>query len=136
MNKSIKLGGVFAIVIATAFTLSSAMAYQGDSAKEGPDCSPERHTAMTEAMDNGNYTAWSELMADRGRVARVINAGNFAQFAEAHRLSEAGDVAGADAIKGELGLRTSGGEKVGAGHGGKQGNTMGNKQGHGQHDNL
>ena len=143
MNKSIKLGGVFAVVMATAFTLSSAMAYQGDPAKEGPDCSPERHTAMTEAMDNGNYAAWSELMADRGRVARVINAENFAQFAEAHRLSETGDVAGADAIRGELGLRTSNGEKVGAGYGGKQGNAMGDRQGYGkmsnedrgQHDN-
>ena len=130
MNKSIKLGGVFAVVMATAFTFSSAMAYQGDYNKEGPDCSLERHTAMTEAMDNDNYEAWSELMSDRGRVTQVINAENFAQFAEAHRLSEAGDVAGADAIRAELGLRTSNGEKVGAGYGGKQGNAMGDRRGH------
>ena len=130
MNKSIKLGGVFAVVMATAFTLSSAMAYQGDPAKEGPDCSPERHTAMTEAMDNDNYTAWSELMANRGRVAKVINAENFGLFTKAHRLSETGDIAGADTIRGELGLRTSGGEKVGAGYGEKRGNAMGDKQGH------
>ena len=144
MNKSIKLGGVFAVVIATAFTISSAMAYQGDYSKQGPAYSPERHAAMTEAMDSNNYEAWSELMADRGRVAKVINAENFELFAEAHRLSEAGDIAGADAIRGELGLRTSDGEKTEAGYGEKRGNSMGDKQRYGkmsgenrgQHDNL
>ena len=136
MNNSIKLGGVFAVVIATAFTLSSAMAYQGDYSKQGPAYSPERHTAMTEAMNNNDYAAWSELMADRGRVAKVINAENFGLFAEAHRLGEAGDIDGADAIRGELGLRISNGEKVGAGYGGKQGNAMGDKQGRGQYNNL
>ena len=143
MNKAIKIGGTLAVVMATAFTISSAMAYQGNPAQEGHDCSSERHTAMTEAMENNDYEAWSGLMADRGRVAKVINEENFAQFAEAHRLGEAGDIAGADAIRGELGLRTSNGEKVGSGYGGKQGNAMGDKQGHGkmssegrgQHDN-
>ena len=130
MNKSIKLGGVFAVVMATAFTISSAMAYQGDYSKKGPTYSPERHTAMTEAMENNDYETWSELMADRGRVAKVINAENFGLFAKAHRLSETGDIAGADAIRGELSLRTNGDEKVGAGYGEKQGNAMGDKQGH------
>ena len=143
MNKAIKIGGTLAVVMATAFTISSAMAYQGNPTQEGHDCSSERHTAMTEAMENNDYEAWSGLMADRGRVAKVINAENFPQFVEAHRLGEAGDVAGADTIRGELGLRTSNGEKVGSGYGGKQGNAMGDKQGHGkmssegrgQHDN-
>ena len=128
MNKSIKLGGVFAVVIATAFTLSSAMAYQGDSTKQGPAYSTERHTAMTEAMESDNYVAWSELMSNRGRVTQVINAENFAQFAEAHRLGQVGDVAGADAIRKELGLRTNNGEKIGAGYGERQGKNMGDKQ--------
>ena len=110
------------------------MAYQGCPAKEGPDCSPERHTAITEAMDNDNYAAWSELMSDCGRVAKIINAENFELFAKAHRLSEARDIAGADAIRGELGLRTSDGEKVGAGYGGRQ-NAMGDKQGYGKMSN-
>ena len=131
MNKSIKLGGVFAVVMATAFTISSAMAYQGNPTQEGPDCSPERHTAMEEAMENNNYEAWSELMTARGRVAKVINAGNFSQFAEAHKLSQAGDIAGADAIREGLGLRTSGGEKIGAGYKG-QGRAEGDRQGYGR----
>ena len=119
MNKSIKLGGAFAVVMATAFTLSSAMAYQGDYTKEGPNSSSERHTAMTEAMESNNYAAWSELMSDRGRVAKVVNAENFAQFIEARRLGQAGDIEGADAIRKELGLRTSNGEKIGAGYKGQ-----------------
>lgn len=144
MNKAIKFGGVFAVVIATAFTLSSAMAYQGNYSQEGPDCSPERHTDMEEAMENNDYEAWSKLMAGRGRVAKVINAENFAQFAEARRLGEAGDIAGADEIRKDVGLRTSNGEKVGVGYGGRQGENMKNRQGYekmsdevrGQHNNL
>ena len=129
MDKAIKIGGTLAIVAATVFTISSAMAYQGNYAQEGPNCSPEKHTAITEAMENNDYEAWSGLMANRGRVTKVINAENFAQFAEAHRLGQAGDVAGADAIRKELGLRTSNGEKVGAGYGGKRGKIEGERRG-------
>ena len=132
MNKAIKIGGTFAVVMATAFTLSSAMAYQGNPAQEGPDCSPERHAAMTEAMENNDYEMWSELIVGRGRVAKVISEENFAQFVKARRLGEAEDIAGADAIRRELGLRTSGGEKVGAGYGGGQGKIEGDKQGRGK----
>ena len=133
MEKSNKiLVGSLAVVIMGAFAVSSAFAYQGDYAKRGPAYSPERHIAMEEAMDNNDYEAWSELMADRGRVMRVINAENFAQFTEAHRLGEAGDVAGADAIRQGLGIRTSNGEKVGAGYGEGQGENRGNKEGRGK----
>lgn len=109
-----------------AFAVSSAMAYQGDYSEKGPEYSPERHVAMTEAMENNDYQAWSELMAGRGRITQVINEENFAQFAEAHRLGEAGDIAGADAIRQELGIRTSNGERVGTGLG-----RMGNHKGSG-----
>ena len=118
MKKSNKvLVGSLAVVIMGTLAVSSAMAYQGDYSKQGPAYSPERHTLMTEAMNINDYQAWSELMADRGRITQVINAENFAQFAEARRLGQAGDIAGADAIRQELGIRTSNGEKVGARHG-------------------
>lgn len=119
MNKSIKIGGTLAVVMATAFAVSSAMAYQGDYTKEGPDCSPERHIAMTEAMENNDYESWNELMADRGRVVKVINKENFAQFVEARRLGQAGDIEGADAIRKGIGLRVGNGEKVGANYKGQ-----------------
>lgn len=133
MEKSNKiLVGSLAVVMMGAFAVSSAMAYQGDYSKKGPAYSPERHTAMTEAMGSNNYQEWSELMADRGRITQVVNAENFAQFAEARRLGEAGDVAGADAIRQELGIRTSNGEKVGARYGEGQGKNRGDKEGRGR----
>jgi len=122
MKKSNKvLVGSLAVVAMGALAISSAMAYQGDYSKQGPAFSPERHAAMTEAMDSNNYEAWSELMEGRGRVKQVINEDNFAQFAEARRLAHDGDLEGADKIRKELGLRTRNGEKVGAGYGEKRG---------------
>ena len=131
-NSNKVLVGSLAVVMMGAFAVSSAMAYQGDYSKQGPAYSQERHTAMAEAMDHNDYQAWSELMPDRGRITQVINAENFAQFAEARRLGEAGDVAGADAIRQGLGIKTSNGEKVGAGYGEGQGKNRGNKEGRGR----
>lgn len=110
--------------------VASVSAYQGDYTKAGPNCTPERHEAMEVAFDNNNYNAWKSQMVDKGRVTQVINEDNFTQFAEAHRLGQAGDTAGADAIRAELGLRTSDGERMGAGY--KGGNGEGKGQGQGQ----
>ena len=130
MKKSTKVfGGTLAVVIMCAFAVSSAMAYQGNYSKQGPAYSPERHTAMTEAMENNDYDAWSELMAGRGRITQVINAENFSQFAEARRLVHEGDLEGADEIRKELGLRTRDGEKASAGYGKNQDNGKGQKNG-------
>ena len=79
-NSNKVLLGSLAVVIMGAFAISSAMAHQGDYSKQGPTYSPERHTAMTEAMDSNNYEAWRELMTDRGRITQVINADNFERF--------------------------------------------------------
>ena len=136
MKKSNKvLVGSFAVVMMGAFAVSSAMAYQGDYSKQGPAYSPERHTAMAEAMDSNNYEAWSELMSDRGRIKQVVNEENFARFVEAHKLGQAGDIAGADAIRQELKIRTSNGEKVGAKYGEGQGKNRGERQGLGKMNN-
>ncbi|MEA1963272.1 MAG: hypothetical protein U9M94_03500 [Patescibacteria group bacterium] len=136
MKKSNKiLIGSLTAVIMGALAVSSAMAYQGDYSKQGFAYSSERHAAMTEAMDGNNYEAWSELMANRGRVAQVVKAENFARFVEARRLGQAGDIAGADAIRQELGIRTSNGEKAGAGYGKGQGKSMGGKEGRGKMNN-
>ena len=130
MKKSTKLlGGTLAVVMMSAFAISSAIAYQGDYSKQGPAYSPERHTAMMEAMESNNYEAWSELMSGRGRVVQVINAENFSRFAEARQLARAGDLESADAIREELGIRASNGEKVGAGYGAGQGDGKGQRRG-------
>ena len=130
MKKSTKLlGWTLAAVIMCAFAATSAMAYRGDYSKQGPAYSPERHTAMTEAMESNNYEAWSELMSGRGRVVQVISAENFSRFTEARQLALAGDLEGADAIRKELGIRASNGEKVGAGYGAGQGDRKGQRRG-------
>jgi len=120
-NSNKVLIGSLAVVMMGAFAISSAMAYRGDYSKQGPAYSPERHIAMTEALDDNDYEAWSELMTDRGRITQVINAENFTRFAEAKRLARNGDLDGADAIRKELGLRTHNGEKVDAEYGEKRG---------------
>jgi len=136
MKKSNKiLVGSLAVAMIGTFAVSSAMAYQGDHSKQGPAYSPERHTAMTEAMNDNNYEAWSELMEGRGRITKVINEGNFADFVEARRLGQAGDTARADEIRQKLGIRTSNGEKVGAGYGKGQGENKGERQGRGRMNN-
>ena len=129
-NKTMLGVGVFAILLAFG-AVATASAYQGDYTKKGPSYSPERHEAMTNAFTNGDYNAWKDLMSGKGRVMQVINADNFSKFAEARKLGEAGDTAGADVIRQELGLRTGNGEKIGAGYGqkNKQGKGMGSRSG-------
>ncbi len=118
-----------------AITIGSAVsAFQGDYKQEGPNHTEERETVMTQAFENNDYHAWKGNMQNRGRVTEVINEENFARFAEAHRLGKAGDIAGADAIRTELGLRTSNGQALSLGRGegreqGKNGGNNGRRQG-------
>lgn len=98
-----------------------AEAYRGDPNVQGPNCTPERHDAMTQAFESGDYNAWQEQMQGRGRVSEVINEENFAQFAEAHKLALEGKTDEADQIRQELGL----GLRDGSGQGRHKGNGMG-----------
>jgi len=124
---------VLAAVVMTAGFAATSFAYQGDPSVKGPNYTPERHTAMEAAFESGNYNAWKELMNGKGRVTQVINESNFAKFAEAHKLAESGDLAGANAIRTELGLNQGGkghGMKNGGGKG--QGRGMNNAGARGQ----
>ena len=129
-----KLIGALALVgIASVGVYSAASAYQGDYSKKGPNYSEERHVIMEKAFNENNYNAWKEEMdknSRKGRVTEVVNEGNFSKFSEAHRLGLAGAKAGTDAIRAELGLRTSNGEK--GGHGFGKGKGGGNRDGSGQ----
>ena len=129
MNNKKLILGISALTLATGALLipSTVSAYQGDYTQKGPDCDSEKHEAMEQAFESNDYQAWTELMEGKGRVTQVINEGNFAKFAEAHKLAEEGNYDAADAIRQELGLRTRNGEKVGAGY--KKGNGEGGGQG-------
>ena len=104
--------GLATIGIAMTAGVASVGAYQGNYTVEGPNCTEERHEAMEVAFDTTSYTAWFELMGDKGRVAQVVNEGNFASFAEAHTLAKAGNYEKADAIRQELGLRGKDGVRM------------------------
>ena len=112
--------------------VASVSAYQGDYTKQGPNTDPERHEAMQAALDGNDYNSWKGLMNDKGRVAQVVNEENFSQFAEARRLGQSGDKTGADALRAELGLRGSNGEKMNASFKGGNGEGRGQGQGQGQ----
>lgn len=133
MNRTSKtalasLAGAAAIATIGAFA-SPTQAYRGDYAQQGPNCDSDRHEQMEQAFENNDYEAWKGLMDGRGRVSEVINADNFAQFAEAHRLAEEGNYDEADQIRQQLGLRTRNGEATGNGYGRGNGDGGGKGQG-------
>ena len=129
MKSTKYLVGAAALTLALGAGTLSVSAYQGDYSQAGPNCTPEKHEIMETAFENNDYDAWLEQMAGRGRVTQVVTPDNFAQFAEAHRLGQAGDKDGADAIRAELGLRTSNGERMGAGYKGANGERSGQSEG-------
>jgi len=104
--KKITLGlGALALVLGvTAISAGSALAYKGDPTVKGPNYSTERHAAMLKAFENKDYTAWKNLMQNRGMVTKVITEANFAKFVEAHNLALQGKTAEAQKIRQELGL--------------------------------
>jgi hypothetical protein len=96
--------GVIALITASGVAYA-AYAYQGDPGQKGPQFSAERHESMQKAFESNDYNAWKELMNGRGRMTQVINEGNFARFAEMHRLMLEGKYDEANQIREELGLR-------------------------------
>jgi len=106
-----------AIVAVTVATTASAFAYSGDPSVKGSDYSSERHESMTKAFATNDYESWKELMSDRGRVTQIVNADNFARFAEAHNLAKEGKLEESKAIRAELGLGLRDGSGKGQGFG-------------------
>ncbi|MCD4705742.1 hypothetical protein K8R61_01535 [bacterium] len=123
---------LLALILIMTAGVASVSAYQGDYTEEGPNCTPERHEVMEVAFENNDYNTWKEQMSGKGRVVNVVNQDNFAKFAEAHKLGQAGNKVEADGIRMELGLRTSNGEKMGKGYRGKNGERSGQKLSQGQ----
>lgn len=111
-KKTIGMAGLALALVGLGFT-GVAEAYMGNPDVKGPNYTAERHEAMEKAFENKDYTAWVNLMQNRGRVSQVINKDNFSKFAEAHELAEQGKIAEAQKIRQELGL----GLKNGSGRG-------------------
>jgi hypothetical protein len=122
-NKAILFGASALILGGVILAPKMVEAYRGDPNIQGPNFTQERHEAMTQAFENNDFGAWEELMQGKGRVKDVINEGNFARFAEAHKLMLEGKTDEASQIRAELGL----GQKNGSGQG-----QCGEGQGRGQ----
>ena len=110
---SILLGLTALVITGAAIAPQAAFAYRGDPAVKGPNYSQERHEAMEKAFENKDYNAWKELMQGRGRVTQVVNAQNFAKFAQAHQLALQGKTDEANKIRTELGLNLHNGTGMG-----------------------
>lgn len=110
--KKITLGlGALALVLGVAaVSTSSALAYRGDPSVKGPNYTPERHTAMLKAFENKDYTAWKNLMQNKGKATQIITEANFAKFVEAHDLALQGKFEEAKKIRQELGLNMQNGQ--------------------------
>ena len=118
MNKTSILFGLTALIVGGVIIAPQAVqAYRGDPNVTGPNYTEERHAAMEQAFTNKDYNAWIEQMAGRGRVTQVVNADNFARFAEAHELAKQGNTEEANKIRAELGLGLRNGSGMGQGMG-------------------
>src|SRR4030042_6424010 len=120
MNKTIL--GFSALVLgagALFIAVPKVLAYRGDPSVQGPNYTAERHEAMTKAFENNDYNTWKELMQGKGKVTQAVNEGNFARFAEAHKLALEGKTEEAKSIRTELGLglRNGSGQGQGMGYG-------------------
>lgn len=128
MNKTKKiiLGlGTLALVLGISGTIAnSANAYREDNTVKGPNYTAEREAAIEKAFATNDYTAWKALMQNQDRVIQVITKDNFAKFAEAHKLSQSGNISGAQKIRQELGLGLGQGMRNGGGRGIGRGNCM------------
>jgi hypothetical protein len=109
---------------------------------QGRCYSEARHEKATQAINDVNYEAWKAALTEGDctpRVVDLVTAENFARFAEAHRLADAGKTVEADAIRAEIGLpkladRGQGkGMHQGQGKGSGQGKGTGMKNGKGKH---
>ena len=118
LKKQVISLGVVSLLTAGVFLLPTVVdAYRGDLSVQGPDCSPERHEAMTAAFANKDFSAWQELMNGKGRVTEVVNEANFERFAQAHQFAEEGKVEEARQIREEMGLGLGNGAGNGTGEG-------------------
>jgi len=125
------MSGLMALVLGLGVS-GTALAYQGDFSKKGPNYTPEFEQNITEVMTNSDYEGWKDLMEEKvgdSRVTEVITKDNFPKFVEAWKLAHEGKIKEANVIRKELNLRTSDGQRPQNG----EGRGMGRVNGMGLH---
>ncbi|MCK4918557.1 MAG: hypothetical protein KAS02_02125 [Candidatus Pacebacteria bacterium] len=120
--KKEKIVGLAVLTLILAAGVSTAFADSEDWGT-GRGFSEEHQAQMTEVFENGNYGDWVTLanqkFEERGDLRQErhsermvqMTEENFAKFAEAHSLRQAGDFEGAQAIMEELGIERGFGSK-------------------------
>jgi hypothetical protein len=95
-----------ALILGAGLAVAGSAAASSATGSYGPhgDCDEERHEAMEQAFEDGDYNTWAELMDGRGRVTDVVTVDNFDTFVELHEAQEDGDQETARALREELGL--------------------------------
>ncbi len=108
-NKMKKTMLVAMMAIMTMLTIGSVFAYQyGNRTNANPAVD---RIAAEAAIESGDYNAWKLLHAESsGKMASLINEGNFYLLKEMHEAREAGDFATVQKIKTELGFKSGNGQ--------------------------
>jgi glucose dehydrogenase len=103
-NKFI-MSGLMALALGLGIS-GSALAYQGDFSRNGPNYTPDFESQITEVMTNKDYEGWKDLIdtkvGSNNTITESINKDNFAKFAQAWELAHEGKIKEANAIRKEL----------------------------------
>lgn len=90
-------------------TNNKALAYRGNPAVQGPNCSNEKYQAVQKAIANKDFNSWKKLMADRGAAKVIDNQKEFEKFLQMRKLMLEKKYDEAAKIRAELGLGMGGG---------------------------
>ncbi|MFA6251092.1 MAG: hypothetical protein WC603_00470 [Candidatus Paceibacterota bacterium] len=134
MRNKIVMSGLMALVLGLGVS-GTALAYQGDFTKKGPNYTPEFEAQITEVMTNKDYDGWKNLIEKKvgsARVTEKITKDNFDKFVEAWKLAKEGKIKEANTIRRELELRTSDGQRQFGGM--RHGMGMGRGNGYGMNN--
>lgn len=117
MKKTLLIAAIALIITAGTVSLVDAQMREIKNSNR-PELTEEMKTTMEEhraemedqrekmqnIMENGTYEEWKAEIESRPRITDYINADNFSQFQEAHKLRQEGDFEGARKIMEELGV--------------------------------
>jgi hypothetical protein len=104
MRNKLMMSGLMALVLGLGVS-GSALAYQGDFSKDGPNYTPDFQAQITEVLINKDYNGWKDLVENKvgeGSTSDVITKDNFDKFVEAWKLANEGKIKEANSIRREL----------------------------------
>ena len=102
MLKRILSAGLAALAVVMVVVIATTSADENELQKNGPDFNPEKHEAITQAIEDGDYSAWYALMTENGnspKILEYINESNFSKFSEMFEYKQK-----AEDIRAQLGL--------------------------------